>query len=246
MSTEANQQEAAAEAPAPAPIKRYSAALTGRVHEYGDVYSFHFRPAEPLDFLAGQYAHVRLEDPALEKSVRHLSMASAPEDSELSFTMHMREGSPYKQRFLRLIPGESITLFKLKGGFVLPEDDSRAVTMLAAGVGVTPFRSMLRHLRHSGRALEASLIHVDRGPFLYEQEFALLPWPQQRIGREELGAALESAVALRPQALYYIAGPTPFVFEQRAALITRGIAEERIRIDDFEAYEEQWPPDGAE
>jgi ferredoxin-NADP reductase len=52
---------------------------------------------------------------------------------------------------------------------------------------------------------------------------------------------LDALASARHGALYYIAGPTPFVLEQHDKLSALGIADDSVRIDDFESYNELWP-----
>jgi ferredoxin-NADP reductase len=193
-----------ATAPAPSPIL-YTLTLREKFPEHGDVWSFRFASETPLAFLPGQYVHLKLLDPALEKSVHHMSLASAPGDPLLQFTMHMRADSPYKRSLAALDTGGSAALFKVKGEFTLPEA-YRPVVLIAGGVGVTPYRAMLRHVAQTGRSLPATLLHVDRGPHLFAAELAVLPARQHRIGRGELDAQLVLAAAAQPDALYYAAG----------------------------------------
>jgi ferredoxin-NADP reductase len=49
-------------------------------------------------------------------------------------------------------PGEKLAVTGVWGDFVLPSRASAPVLMVAAGIGVTPFVSQLRHLRLSGSA----------------------------------------------------------------------------------------------
>jgi ferredoxin-NADP reductase len=212
--------------------------LREKHHEHGDIWTLRFEPETPTAFSSGQYVHLKALDPALEKSVRHMSLASAPGDDLLQFTMHMRPESPFKQSLLRLVPGESAALFKVKGDFTLPEDQTRPLVLIANGVGVTPYRAMLRELASSRIERPVTLIHVDRGPHLFAAELSGLPGRQLRIGRHELNESLVWPVTENPTALFYAAGSTSFVNTVRSRLLELGIAPEAIKLDDFKAYDE--------
>ncbi len=240
----------------PQPVFRQSVALLDKHFEYaspghGDVWSFNFEPLSER-FVPGQYVHFKLEDPDLDKPVRHISFASAPSDPQLSFCFHLRPESPFKQALARLEPGQRVSLFKFKGAFTLPAADTdearRPVVLVAGGIGIAPFRSMLRELRigeaarpaaHRAGDWEAlSLLHVSRDGFLYRDELGALPLRQQTSGREGFGPALEALARQQPDALFYIAGATGFVNAAREQLARLGIAEAQIRLDDFEGYAE--------
>jgi ferredoxin-NADP reductase len=53
-----------------------------------------------------------------------------------------------------MMPGETLSASQLSGEFVLPKDATRNVAFIAGGIGITPFRSMLRYLidTHSTRS----------------------------------------------------------------------------------------------
>ncbi|MCC7477108.1 FAD-dependent oxidoreductase [bacterium] len=239
---------AAGDLAAPPVVFRQSVALLAKNFEYaspehGDVWSFDFEPLAER-FTPGQYVHFRLEEPGLEKPVRHISFASAPSEPCLRFCFHLRAQSDFKQALARLEPGAAVTLFKYKGAFTLPaEPPVGGAVLLAGGIGIAPFRSMLRELQLQGSAASwpwpaLSLLHVSREGFLYEPELAALPLAQRRCGRADFAAALEQQVQARPEALYYIAGATGFVNSVRQELLALGIPGDAIRLDDFEGYDE--------
>jgi ferredoxin-NADP reductase len=226
----------------PAPPVHYALELREKWLEHGDVWSFAFARRDWFDFQAGQYVHLKLHTDTLEKAVHHMSLASAPGDEAVQFTMHVRPQSPYKQHIAALEPGAGASLFKIKGEFVLPDPlpAGAHVVLLANGIGVTPLRSILRDSAQRGLKLDATLVHVDRGPWLFERELAqLLPTERQlRIARSGLAATLEQLGAAWPEALYFVAGSPGFVFSQQAYLQARGVPEARIRLDNFKAYDD--------
>lgn len=238
-----DQPNAAAQPIPAAPPVHYALELLDKRHEHGDVWSFSFARRDNFDFRAGQYVHLRLDAPELEKPVRHMSLASAPADSAVQFTMHIRPQSQFKLHLARLEPGTRASLFKIKGEFVLPDSPAEAadspVVLIANGIGITPFRSILRDARQRSLELNATLIHVARGQWLFADELAALPaHTQHRISREALPELLAGTAAAQPQARWYIAGSPGFVFGQQAALSALGIPEERILLDNFKAYDE--------
>jgi ferredoxin-NADP reductase len=76
---------------------------------------------------------------------------SAPEELP-DVRIALREGSQssYKKALALVEPGEKLAVTGVWGDFVLPSRASAPVLMVAAGIGVTPFVSQLRHLRLSG------------------------------------------------------------------------------------------------
>ena len=212
--------------------------LKEKRHDYGDVYTFIFTPATPVVYEAGQYAHFRirsLEHP--DRPVRELSFASAPSDSEIMLSVNTRSQSAFQKAFLELSPGDTIGLFKIYGHIKTPAVGEKAV-LIAQGVGMTPMRSIFRDLAHAGREADATLVQVDRGHYLYQDEFADRPFPQYRITREEVVATLTQVVSVNADAVFLIAGAPTFVLDIESALTKLGVASGRIHRDVFNGLEE--------
>ena len=120
------------------------------------------RPAD-FDFEAGQFVSLQLPDfdapeDGSDDGERMLSIASAPHDPHLMVAMRMRD-TAFKRHLSQCALGADgafVSLSPAMGDFVLPEDPRQPLVMLAGGIGITPFYSMLRHLQHqavSGKAV---------------------------------------------------------------------------------------------
>jgi len=219
--------------PEPGNTTFYPVVLESVQREYGEVHTYTFRPQAPLPFLAGQ--HVHLLAPGLElgkPNVRHMSVASTPADPLLQFSMDLASGSPYKQAFHEAKPGQSTQIFKIGGDFTLDAGNSPLV-FLAGGIGITPFRSLIRALEEAGRPRAWTLVHVSRDAFLYQAEFSPLPFTQHRVGRQAFLELLPGLVAEQREAEYYLCGSRGFVEGVAQTLGELGIAPERIKTEDF-------------
>ena len=190
-----------------------------------------------MPFKAGQYTHLRLS--SLEtKRVHEFSFASAPDDNEIWFSVHVRgkgsyKQSLYKENLLSLKPGDSVELFKIKGNFLLPEEPNQHLVFIAGGLGVTPFRSMLRDIELKHLSFTVTLVHVDRGPYLYESELSQMPIEQYRVTRTEVGSTLENITKKFPKAVYYVVGSPNFAQDINDKLRPLGISSTQIKNDDW-------------
>ncbi|MDO8624156.1 MAG: FAD-dependent oxidoreductase [bacterium] len=217
--------------------------LVGTRHEYGDVRTFIFRPEGPVMYEAGQYIHLRLPAqagvPGVKEgeSVREFSFASAPSDAEIWFSMHVRPESAYKMRLAELTPGDEVTIFKIKGDFTYPRDETREAVFIAGGVGMTPFRSMVRQREALGLSPPAVLVHVASDGYLFQDEMQTKPIEQYRITRSAVDATLRAIALRKSKALYYIAGSPFFTVTTSTILEKLGIPMEQIKRDDFDGYE---------
>src|SRR6185437_3325714 len=109
------------------------------------------RPAG-FGFTAGQAINLTLLEPRetdAKGNSRTFSIASAPSEPTLRIATRMRD-TAFKRVLGTLEPGSAVKLRGPMGKFTLPEDDSHPVAMLAGGIGITPFMSMLREEESRG------------------------------------------------------------------------------------------------
>lgn len=210
--------------------------------EFGDVHSFLFKSSHKVDFVPGQFAHVVIRGlpESAGKPVRYLSLASAPSDAELQFTTHVRKRSLHKQKLDELKLGETETIYNIKGEFVLPRDASKPVILVACGIGITPFRSMMREESHNNSKRDITLVHVSDNKYLFERELSELPFSQHRIRRDEIQSYIETLYKKKEDAIFYVSGPPGFVDAIKEDLLKIGIKEENIKQDWFDNYDDSY------
>lgn len=116
-----------------------------------------------LDYRPGQYITVRLEgieDPRGPQ--RPFTLSSSPtEKGQISITSEMT-GSPFKEALQKIAAQGNNIEEQLKirgpmGDFTL--DMERPALMIAGGIGITPFRSMIRYVRDQGADLPIVLLY---------------------------------------------------------------------------------------
>jgi len=81
---------------------------------------------------------------------RPFSIASAPHEPWLEFFAELAPGGAMSGRLRVLKPGDTVTLGKPSGNFLLDRDYSRHL-MIATVTGISPFLSMVRDAIHHGR-----------------------------------------------------------------------------------------------
>lgn len=132
-------------------------ALTPTVRELS------FRAEGRFRFSAGQYLELEVPHPHPDArgTRREFSIVSAPEELP-QVRIALREGSQssYKKALALVEPGHKLAVTGVWGDFVLPARESAPVLMVAAGIGVTPFVSQLRHLRRAGQDRDVVFVYV--------------------------------------------------------------------------------------
>lgn len=213
----------------------YALTLVKKTREYDEVYTLEFEPADPVSFVPGQYVHLLApSSPPGRENVRHLSIASIPEEGALRFSIDLAPTSDYKKKLSALPLGGTAHLFKVKGQFVLGEPLPAQVLFLAGGIGITPVRSLIRQIVHHGLPVQWRLGHVSRGTFLYEKELAALGGVQSRIRRPGVEALATQWAAEVPAGRWYVSGSSRFVSGARDLVNSLGVTDDRLRVEDFE------------
>jgi glycine betaine catabolism B len=128
-----------------------------------------------LYYTAGQFAFFDIggvyNDP--EGPVRHFSIASSPAENFIMTSTRIRD-SPYKKRLSTLEVRTKVKVRGPEGKFVLHHEDySKPAVLLSGGIGVTPFRSMLKYA--TDKQLPVKIIMFDsnrnRSNILFRKEF---------------------------------------------------------------------------
>jgi len=108
---------------------------------------------------------VRLSLPGVDDpwgAARTFSLSSSPsEPGQISVTCKISD-TPFKQALSRLRPGETAEVFGPLGHFLY--DPHRPTVFLAGGIGITPFRGMLRFAADTGSTAPRRLLYSARVP----------------------------------------------------------------------------------
>ncbi len=99
-----------------------------------------------LGYKAGQFAFFDIggvyNDP--KGPIRHFTISSSPTENFIMLSTRIRD-SPYKKRLETLEKGTKVKVRGPEGRFVLHEDYSKTAVFLSGGIGVTPFRSIVKY-----------------------------------------------------------------------------------------------------
>jgi ferredoxin-NADP reductase/nitrite reductase/ring-hydroxylating ferredoxin subunit len=155
--------------------------LEKQKHNGTDVMSLKFskhdtaKQKKELDYISGQYAFFDIggvfNDP--EGPLRHFTIASSPTENFIMISTRIRD-TPYKKRLSSL--EEKRTKVKVRGPmgkFILHEDHSKPAVFLSGGIGVTPFRSMIKYVTDKQLPIKIVMFDSNRdgNNILYKNEF---------------------------------------------------------------------------
>lgn len=223
--------------------------LIERIPEAAGVESFIFEPQEPISWRPGQFLHwVLHHEPTDDRgSDRWFTVSAAPYEGRVMLTTRVKadgQQSSFKKALIALETGsEMMEVSDVDGDFIV-EDPSREYVFIAGGIGVTPFRSILKQLDHDGEAIKATLIYGNRdadAPF--KAEFAELETRHPEfhvryvLAPERIDEAkIRELVPDLEKPMFYVSGPEPMTDALHAVLKGMGIASERIKGDWFPGY----------
>lgn len=221
--------------------------LIEKKQETPDVISFIFNPQESLTWIPGQYLHYVLHhEPTDERgSDRWFTNAAAPFEKNVRITTRITtdKGSSFKKKLLSLKEGESIEISFVEGDFVLDEPTKEYI-FIAGGIGITPFRSILKQLSYEKKLINVTLLYSNRDQnIVYKDEFEEIAknnphfkihyvFSPEHIDEKKIRELVPDLQ--RP--VFYISGPEPMVDALGQTLKEMGVMEHNLKQDWFPGY----------
>lgn len=222
---------------------------------------FVFEKPEGFTYKAGQSIDLTLVNPPetdAEGNTRAFSLVPAPFESTLAVTTRLRD-TAFK-RVLRDLPvGSPLQFDGPFGDFTLHEKAARPAVILAGGIGITPFHSIIVDAAHRALPHRIVLIYSNRrpedAPFVAElaalaaqhptftfvptmtdMDKSSQPWEGER---GQITADLVKKYFPRDsesEPIYYLAGPPGMVKAMRELLNGMGMSNDDIRTEEFTGY----------
>ena len=221
--------------------------LYEKEHLVDNAWAFRFRPSEPLTWTAGQYVRVELphDNPDEEGARRWFTNSAAPYEGILQITTRVTD-TTFKQALFQLeIGSTNLRLIEAPEGDFVWQDANMPVVFVAGGIGVTPFRSIIKQRIHDGQALNLSLVYGSRSPEVpFKDE--LSEWmsadPTLKVhyvsGSPLTAEALIAELSTLNSSLVYVSGPEPMVEALGDDLKKHGLPEAQLKQDFFPNYDE--------
>lgn len=170
------------------------------------------------------------------------SLASSPTEPELRITFR-EDITPFKKVLAGLRPGNTLVIKQYGNDYGFRLNEHKPSVLIAGGVGIAPFRSMLKERADEETVSTVQLIYLNTSDnFLFQDE--LREWQSQsarlqldfistkelkRKDREKLLTSLLPELERQ----YYVSGPSGMVQSTLAFLGSHGINSKDVRVDDF-------------
>jgi ferredoxin-NADP reductase len=220
------------------------------------VYNYVFQPDQPLAFLPGQYMEWTLADVPYDSrgNRRTFTIASSPTESEVHLGVKFYEpASTYKAAFFDMQPGAAVYASDIAGNFTIKGKETQKLAFIAGGIGITPFRSMLKYVTDQNLECDITLLYVVSDPheFAYIQQLR----EAQKVGLKVIpivtdpsyqapsvvSAKLSQDLIARlipdyAERTFYISGPSSMVDGTKDYLKHLGVQRKQIMTDHFSGY----------
>jgi ferredoxin-NADP reductase len=210
--------------------------------EAGNAVTFLFTPEQETTWTAGQYMHYELTLDSGRKDDRYFTIASAPYEKDLQITTRVTD-SDFKQKLNRLEPGDTMTANGPTGDFVWTDTDMPRL-LVAGGIGVTPFHSMLKERARQGQSMAATLLYATRDeeiPFRAEMDRWAAEHPEfsvaYLVGEKLTAELIKKHAPNLEECLVYLSGPEPMVDAIGGDLVKeQSLPKEQLKQDWFPGY----------
>ena len=117
-----------------------------------------------FQFAPGQFQFLRLHGAEVPAEEHPFSIASSPAESR-RISLTIKESGDFTAGIGRVRPGDRATVHGPFGRFSHTlHPDERRLVFVAAGVGITPFMSMLRYMRDRREWRSVLLVYASRSP----------------------------------------------------------------------------------
>ena len=233
--------------------------LKGRLLVARDTFDFIFFPQKKLAFAPGQYLEWTLghDKPDSRGNRRYFTIASSPTEDELIMGVKFYPApSSYKQSLAVMKKDDIIVASQLSGDFTMPKDKTKKLVFIAGGIGVTPFRSMVKYLIDKKEQRDIVFFYSNRNveEIAYKDIFdqasnelgiktVYTLTDKKNIPDSWNGALgyvdtnmLQAEVPDYKERMYYISGPNSMVDRFKKTLTEMGVKSQNIKTDFFPGF----------
>ncbi|MDP3918037.1 MAG: FAD-dependent oxidoreductase [Candidatus Woesebacteria bacterium] len=219
--------------------------LVKKVTEARDTKSFYFDPSEKFVWESGQYAYL-----TIEKVTKQFTIASSPTEKFIQITTRIRKESRFKKLLDKVQIGSTVDARGPFGSFILDSShlvSSYSPVFLAGGIGITPFRSMIKYNIDSKLNIPMYLIYSNSdADFVFKNEldkwqkrndFIKIHYHNSSISGHLDAQKLNNLISVHfISSVFWVVGPPPFVNAMEDILEELKIPQDHVKTEKFIGY----------
>lgn len=230
--------------------------LSQKFRSASDIMDFIFNLSQKINFIPGQYMEFTLQHyaPDSRGTRRYFTLANSPTEDNMRLGVKFYEnGSSYKMAMLAMNQKNRIVGAQLSGDFVMPKDPKQKLAFFAGGIGITPFRSMIKYLIDTNERRDLVMFYINKNfaDIAYSDVFneaysklgirtiytltdiETIPenW-QGYTGRID-AEIIKKKIPDFDERIFYISGPHNMVEAYKQTLVQMGINKNQIKTDFF-------------
>jgi ferredoxin-NADP reductase/Na+-translocating ferredoxin:NAD+ oxidoreductase RnfD subunit len=233
--------------------------LKEKIEQAPMLYDFVFTPDQQLSYLPGQYLEWTLPHETIDDrgNRRYFTIASSPTEPEIRLGVKIPTNpSTFKKTLLEMKKNDVMFASQLAGDFTLPAETHKKLVLIAGGIGVTPFRSMIQSLIDRKEKRNVILFYTasNAQEFTYQDIFttaqrqlgvqthyvitqadkAPKSW-KGLVGRVNADMILQQVPDFVGR-MYYLSGPQAMVTSYKEVLHSIGVKDSQIMTDYFPGF----------
>jgi predicted ferric reductase len=228
--------------------RRHKFVLDRRIQETHDTVSLYIkgRDKDKFNILPGQFLLMRFLLKGLWWQVHPFSISACPKGQEVRVTIKA-EGD-YTKELVQINPGTRVILDGPLGRFTRIASKKEKVLFIAAGVGITPIRSVMEDLALLGKNLLLIYGNKTSKDIIFQEELEALSKkysipihyflsrekaaPPMNVGRIDLQAIQRLVPDLQDREIF-LCGPVEMMRSLRISLAKIGFPSEYIHFEKF-------------
>lgn len=152
-----------------------------------NTFEFIFASNKKLHFKPGQYLEWTVPAQRTDDrgNRRYFTIASSPTEEGIKLGVRMEEkSSTFKKILGEMKQGKAIVASQLTGDFTMPDDVQKKLVFIAGGIGITPFRSMIKYLTDKNEKRDIVLFYANK--------------TEDEIAYRDIFEAAQNTIGLKP------------------------------------------------
>lgn len=233
--------------------------LKERIKVASNIFDFVFTNDQKFHFHPGQYMEWTLahRSPDTRGNRRFFTIASSPTENDIRIGVKFySKPSSLKNHMANLNVGDEIVASQRGGDFVLPEDKTQKLVFIAGGIGITPFRSMIKYLLDNNEKRTITMLYSNKtiADIAYRDIFdvaeaqlgiktiyVITDFEEMPFGFNARQGFIDANMIKNEipdfmKRIFYISGPHNMVVAFRATLKAMGVKRNYIKTDFFPGF----------